>query len=173
MTLKVYRQKATFETKFRRRRERKTNYAKRLALVKSGKPKLVVRKTNKYVYLQAVSFERNGDKVIAQANSKELEKLGWKGAKRNTPAAYLTGLLFGARVRKKNVVECVLDIGFNSPVHGGVCFAALKGALDSGIKIPFDASALPKEERIFGLHISKDLKGSVEKTIEEIKRQAK
>lgn len=158
----------TYKVKFRRRREKKTNYSKRLALVVCGKPRLVVRKTNKYVYLQVIAFDRTGDRVLAQASSRELEKFGWNRAKRNTPAAYLAGLLCGARAKSKNVGECVLDIGFNSAVHGSICFAVLKGALDSGIKIPFEEKALPKEERVFGGHIDKSLKEQVEKIRNEI-----
>ena len=145
--------KSVSKIKFRRRKENKTNYAKRLSMVIGGKPRIVVRKTNKYVYAQGVFFDRNGDKTEVQANSKELEGMGWKKAKRNTPSAYLTGLLFGTRALKKNRAEWILDIGFNSPVHGGICFAVLKGALDAGLKIPFDEKAIPKQERIAGKHL--------------------
>ena len=34
-----------------------------------------------------------------------------------------------------------------------VPFAALKGALDAGLDIPFEETALPKEDRISGKHI--------------------
>ena len=158
----------TFKVKFRRRREGKTNYAKRLALLLSGKPRLGVRKSNRYVYLQIIEFNKQGDKTSVQANSKELENFGWKRGKRNTPSAYLTGLLCGARAKKKNISECILDIGFNSSVSGSVCFAALKGALDSGLKIPFDEKAMPKEERLLGLHMDNGLKQTVEKIKKEI-----
>ena len=158
----------TYKVKFRRRREEKTNYSKRLALVRYGKQRLVVRKTNKAIYLQVIAFDRHGDKVITQANSRELEKFGWKKAKRNTPSAYLAGLLCGVRAKNKNVSECILDIGFNSPILGGICFAALKGALDAGLKIPFEEKCLPTKERVYGHHVDKSLKAEIEKIKQEI-----
>ena len=43
--------KPTYNVSFRRRLEGKTNYQKRLALMKSGKAKLVVRKSNARITL--------------------------------------------------------------------------------------------------------------------------
>ena len=37
---------STYEVKFKRRNEGKTNYKKRLAMLKSGRPRAVIRKTN-------------------------------------------------------------------------------------------------------------------------------
>jgi hypothetical protein len=34
----------------------------------------------------------------------------------------------------------------------------LKGVLDAGIECPHDAQMLPKDERIYGLHLNKDIK---------------
>ncbi|MEM4756409.1 MAG: hypothetical protein QW594_04745, partial [Candidatus Woesearchaeota archaeon] len=48
---------------FRRRRSGKTNYTKRLGLLKSGKPRLVVRKTNTAFIVQLVKHQPNGDQV--------------------------------------------------------------------------------------------------------------
>ncbi|MBT3583115.1 50S ribosomal protein L18, partial [Candidatus Woesearchaeota archaeon] len=41
-----------YTVKFRRRRAGKTNYHNRLALLLSRKPRLVIRKTNKYIICQ-------------------------------------------------------------------------------------------------------------------------
>ncbi len=143
----------TFEVGFRRRREGKTNYRKRLELVKSGQHRLVVRLSGRYVLVQLIGFGRGGDKIAAQGNSRELEKFGWKAGKKNLPAAYLAGLLAGTRAKKSGIEKAILDIGFRTPVHGSRCFAALKGAVDAGIKVPFEAGALPSQERISGKHI--------------------
>jgi large subunit ribosomal protein L18 len=43
-----------YRVPWRRRREGKTNYYKRLKLIRSGKPRLVVRRTNKYIIAQIV-----------------------------------------------------------------------------------------------------------------------
>ncbi len=138
----------TFETKFRRRQEGKTDYAKRLALVKSRKTRIVVRKTNTQIIAHAVNFNLKGDDTIASVNSKELKKYGFYGTN-NTPSAYLVGFLLGKKIAGK-VSEAVLDVGRQSPSHGSVIFACLKGIADSGVKIPFSAEAVPSEDRLNG-----------------------
>lgn len=137
---------------FRRRREGKTNYGRRLAFVKSGLPRLCVRRSNRYILAQLIKFRVDGDVVLAQAWSKQLKAFGWPPGK-NLPSAYLTGLLLGVRTRKLNVGEAVLDIGFSTPVHGSRPFAVLKGALDGGLRVRFDEAALPGEERVSGKHV--------------------
>ena len=144
--------KTTSNMPFRRRREGKTNYGKRLALIKSGSPRLCVRKSNKYVSAQLIEFKHSGDHVLASASSRDLEEFGWKAGK-NLPSAYLTGMLLAARAKKVGKNEAILDIGFSTPVHGSRVFAALKGALDNGLKVSFDESALPSMERASGKHI--------------------
>ena len=54
----------TYEVPFRRRREKKTNYEKRLALVKGEKPIMVVRRSNRYITVQFVEFNPKGDKTV-------------------------------------------------------------------------------------------------------------
>ncbi len=144
-----------YRVPWRRRREGKTNYYKRLKLIKSGKPRLVVRRTNKYIIVQIAEARLGGDKIIAAAHSRELVKLyGWKGGTKNTSAAYLTGLLAGYRALQKGVKEAVLDIGLHEPVKGSRVFAVLKGALDAGLEIPHSEEILPETERIIGNHIA-------------------
>lgn len=149
----------TFETKFKRRQNGKTNYAKRLSLIKSKKTRIVIRKTNTRIIAQAIKFNQKGDETIAQANSKELEEFGFYGTN-NTPSAYLTGLLLGKRIKEQ---EAILDIGRRKPSHGGTIFACLKGLIESGIKIPHSKEALPKEERIVGKIIEEYAKNNSQK----------
>ena len=52
----------------RRRREHKTNYTKRLILLKGKVPRLVVRKTNKYIILQIIESSHAQDKVSYSVN---------------------------------------------------------------------------------------------------------
>src|SRR3989338_631151 len=146
----------TYVVKFRRRRESKTDYRKRLALLKSGKQRLVVRKGNNSVTVEVVSYDPKGEKVSEFFTSAALKKLGWKGHSGNLPAAYLAGYACAKKAVKSGVEEAVLDIGLLSPVHGSRPFAALKGAIDAGLKIPCDATVFPKAERINGKHISED-----------------
>lgn len=135
---------------FRRKREGKTDYNQRLRLVASGKPRLTIRRTSKHIIVQIIEFHPDGDKVLTTATSKQLAKYGWKTHTRNMPAAYLTGLLCGTKAKTK---EAITDIGLNKSQKGGVLYAALKGALDTGLKIPHNKEALPTEERITGKHI--------------------
>src|SRR3989338_11578132 len=75
----------------KRRLNKKTDYGQRLALLKSGLPRLVVRKTNNKILIQLVEFITSGDKTIAEASSLDLAPLGWKGHGGSVPAAYLAG----------------------------------------------------------------------------------
>ncbi|MEM2963721.1 MAG: 50S ribosomal protein L18 [Candidatus Anstonellales archaeon] len=138
----------------RRRREQRTDYRKRLALLKSGKPRFVVRASLNTITCQVVLHNPKGDKTIASATSLELKKFGWKGHTGNLPAAYLTGLLCGQRAKKERIKEAVLDTGLHASTKGSRIYAALNGALDSGLKIPHSDVILPSEERIKGKHIS-------------------
>lgn len=143
-----------YKVKFRRRREGKTDYLKRLALLKSRKPRVVVRRTNRYVIVQFVRFREEGDEVMAYAFSKELERYGWIYGGKNLPAAYLTGYLAGLRARKAGISEAILDIGRFPSTRGSRLYAALKGVLDAGVEVPHSDEILPDEERIRGEHIS-------------------
>jgi large subunit ribosomal protein L18 len=141
---------------FRRRREGKTNYKSRKALVLSGKPRLVTRITLKNVIAQIIMAKPSGDEVIVSAHSRELTKTyGWKASRKNLPAAYLTGLLCGLKAKAKGIKEAILDIGLHSPSKGARVFAVLKGVLDAGVHIPYGEEKLPNEERIKGEHIAK------------------
>src|SRR5947209_19363918 len=97
---------------YRRRREGKTDYKLRRALVKSGKPRAVVRLTNQYVTVQITDATINGDIVRASASSRELPSLGWKGALGNIPAAYLTA----AQAARRALVRGIEDATHNSVV---------------------------------------------------------
>lgn len=141
---------------FKRRRKGLTDYRTRMKMLLSGKPLLVVRKTNTQVIVQVVKPEVKGDRVLAQATGRELRtKFGWPASGKNTPAAYLVGYLAGLRALKAGVKEAILYIGLHRAVKGARVFAALKGALDAGLKVPHSSEILPSEERIKGLHIAK------------------
>jgi large subunit ribosomal protein L18 len=84
---------SSYRVPLRRRREGKTDYQARKALVLSGKPRLVTRSTVKNVVAQIVVAKPRGDEVLVAAHSRELKKYGWKAPTANVPAAYLTGLL--------------------------------------------------------------------------------
>jgi large subunit ribosomal protein L5e len=109
--VKVVKNKAYFkryQVKFRRRREGRTDYRQRHKLItqdknkyQSPKYRLVVRITNKYVYVQIIYAELDGDKVMCQASSKELPRYGLKVGLKNYSAGYCTGLLIARRLLKQ------------------------------------------------------------------------
>jgi large subunit ribosomal protein L18 len=137
----------------RRRREGRTNFHKRLSLVKSGKKRLVVRKTANSLVCQIVDYKHKGDVTLVSANAKELSAFGWKGGTGNLPSSYLVGYLCAVRAKEKNIGGAILDIGLQRSTKGSRVYAALKGALDGGINVPLSEDILPSDERIRGVHI--------------------
>lgn len=134
----------SYRVHFRRRREGKTDFAKRLALVKSGKTRMVVRKTNKSILVQFVDFSPTGDKTVLTVNNAHLVKQCKWPAKRNVWTAYLAGLMAGKLAQKKGVKEFILDIGMHIPSKGSLLFAAQKGAADAGLSTHFDKEIVPE-----------------------------
>lgn len=155
----------------RRRKENKTNYLKRLKLLKSGKPRVVFRRTNKYVIAQYVLSEEAKDKIVLGITSKELIKYGWpnkfEGSLKSIPAAYLTGYLIGKKIQEKKLENPIVDFGMNQTLYKTKIFGFLKGLIDSGIEINCKEEAFPEEERIIG----KSLKEDFSKIFEEVKKK--
>ena len=144
---------ACYRVKLRRRREGKTDYQARKALVVSGTPRFVARKSIKNMVAQIVFAKAQGDEVLASAHSSELTKFGWKASTGNVPSAYLTGLLCGLRAKKEGISEAVFDIGLIPPTKGSRLFATLNGILDAGLEVPHSEEKLVKE-RVNGVHIA-------------------
>ncbi len=144
----------SYRVAFRRRRQGKTDYQQRRGLLISGLPRFIVRGSLRNMTAEIVKAEAGGDKVVAYAHSGELTKnYGWLGATGNISSAYLTGLLCGFKALDQGVKQAVLDVGLHNPSKGSRIFAALKGALDAGLKVPFDKAMLPDEKRVNGAHI--------------------
>jgi len=163
---------------FRRRREGKTDYYRRSKLVVAESPRMVVRKTNSHIIIQLVLAGMGGDFTLVSANSRELVSYGYKGALSNTPASYLTGALFAVRALNADQEHAILDIGLNRATLGARVFAALKGAVDAGLDIPYGESVIPPEERLKGAHIAKyapdksaGIVENVEKTMDSIMKE--
>jgi len=149
----------------RRRRKNKTDYKKRLALIKSGEARLVIRRRVKNISVQFINFDHEGDKTVVSAFSKELKKLGWKYSCGNIPAAYLTGFLAGKRAKLK---RAVLDLGLQTSTKGSRIYAALKGVIDAEIIVNHSNEILPTDDRTKGLHISEDVVKNFEKVKQKI-----
>jgi len=109
--VKILKNKAYFkryQTKFRRRREGRTDYRQRHKLItqdknkyQSPKYRLCVRFSNRYVSVQIIAAEIAGDRIICAASSKELSKYGLTLGLKNYAAAYCTGLLCARRLLKQ------------------------------------------------------------------------
>jgi large subunit ribosomal protein L18 len=151
---------------YRRKREGRTDYKKRLVLLKSGLPRLVIRASNKSIQAQLVTYEADGDRVIATARATELSKHGWKSATGNIPAAYLTGVLLASKIKSKISDDVIVDIGLQKHHKGGRLYAVAKGAMDAGLNVRVGEEVLPTQERINGSHIDE----SVGKTIDHVKK---
>jgi large subunit ribosomal protein L18 len=138
----------------RRRREARTNYHQRLRLLKSGKPRLVARKSNQHVRAQLIVTGPDGDETLASAFSGDLAEYGWEAPTGNLPAAYLTGLLAGVRAMDAGLSEAVLDIGLNTATPGNKVFAVQEGAIDAGLEVPHNDDVFAEWERTSGEHIA-------------------
>ncbi|MBW2999537.1 50S ribosomal protein L18 [Candidatus Woesearchaeota archaeon] len=145
----------TYTVQFRRKKEGKTDYRKRLKTLLGKKPRLVVRKSLNHIGTQIIKYEPEGDKVLLTAHSRELKKYGWKLNTGNLSAAYLVGLLIGKKAEKKKMEHVVFDIGLNASIKGSRIYALLKGLVDAKMKIACSEEVFPSEDRIKGAHIEK------------------
>ncbi len=159
----------------RRRIENKTDYAKRLKLLKSEKPRIVFRKTNKYIVGQYVTSDKTQDKIEVGVNSGQLLKYGWpeefKGSLKSIPASYLTGLLIGRKIIKDKKEMPIVDFGMIRNMHKTKTFAFLKGLVDAGIKINHDEKIFPEEDRINGKKLREDFSKTFEKIKSKIEKE--
>lgn len=128
-----------YQTKFRRRREGKTDYYARKRLIiqdndkySSPKYRFVVRITRSKhpkVICQVIYATLNGDRVLCQAASTELKRFGLAAGFTNYAAAYSTGLLLARRLLKQ--------LGMDSLYQGNT-------KIDGEV---YDVSEKPNEER--------------------------
>ena len=161
--------KAGIKTVKRRRLECKTNYSSRLKLLKGGKPRVVFRKTNKYVVAQYETSAAAQDKIEIGITSKALMKLGWpkesEGSLKSIPASYLTGYLLGNKILSEKKDTPIVDFGMARTSHKTKIFAFLKGLIDAGVKIECPEEAFPEQERLEG----KSMKEDFSKMISDVK----
>jgi len=113
--VKVYKTRAyykRFQTRFRRRREGKTDYYARKRLITQDKSKyntpkyrFVARVTCSRVICQVIYATIKGDKVLAAADSRDLKKYGLEAGLTNYAACYATGLLTARRLLNKTGLD--------------------------------------------------------------------
>ncbi|MBA1341297.1 MAG: 50S ribosomal protein L18 [ANME-2 cluster archaeon] len=162
-----------YRVPFRRRREGKTDYRQRLHLLISKQPRIVARRSLNHMKLQLATPKPDGDNTWVHADSSELEKYGYTGSTGNTPAAYLTGLLFGYKAQAAGYEKAILDMGLQVSSKGCRVYAALKGVVDSGFEVPHDPGIFPVESRIKGEEIKEytgtDIPAQFEEALAKIK----
>jgi len=219
--VKVVKNKAyfkRFQTKYKRRREGKTDYYARKRLVVQAKNKynspkyrMVVRFTNKDIITQIVYSKIDGDHVLCAAYAHELPRYGITNGLTNWPAAYCVGLLLARRLLTKlgladkyegcaepdgerfeveydgegaRPFKAFLDVGLQRTTTGSRLFAAMKGAVDGGLAIPYSEKRFPgydaSEKKadpellagyIYGSHISEFMEYLMEEDDEAYKKQ--
>lgn len=159
-------------TQKRRRRENKTDYKQRLGLLKSGMPRIVIRRTNKYFIIQSVESNESRDKVIKTMTSKELIKKGlnkkFQGSLKSIPAGYLTGILFAKELDKK---DYIIDLGLSRTIPKNRIYSVLKGLVDGGAKINANKKVFPTNERIKAEHLKEEAKKEFQKLNEKIMKK--
>ena len=140
----------SYRVPYRRRREKKTDYAARRVLATSERPRFVVRISNKGIIVQVTKSEIEGDYVLASTSSHELKGFGWKASGKSIPAAYLIGYIAGKKAQAEGIEEANLDMGLKRVTTGNKIFAVVKGANDAGLDIPIDSDVIPSPEAING-----------------------
>ena len=161
---------ANYRVPYRRRREKKTDYAARRILATSEYPRFVVRVSNKEITVQVTKSEIEGDYILANASSQELKaKYGWKASGKNIPAAYLIGYIAGKKALGVGIGIANLDMGLKRVTRGNKVFAVVQGANDAGLEIPVDSDVVPSQEAMNGEVIAEYAK-NIEDPIEYERR---
>ena len=140
-----------YRVPYRRRREKKTDYAARRILATSDRPRFVVRISNKTIQVQVTRSEIEGDYELAKASSYELKnKYGWIASGKNIPAAYLIGYIAGKKALEAGIKIANLDLGLKKATNGNKIFAVVQVANDAGLEIPVDSDIVPSPESMNG-----------------------
>jgi len=107
--------------------------------------------TNENTQVQILKPDISGDKVLASAHSRFLLKDGWKGSRKNIPAAYLTGYYAGKKALSKGVSNAIVYSGTRKYTQRMA--AVVKGVVDAGLQVPSNEETFPPKERINGDHL--------------------
>ena len=148
------------KTQKRRRRENKTDYNIRMKLLKSDVPRIIFRKSNRYIIAQYVVSNEARDSIITGITSKILLKHGWpedmEGSLKSLPASYLTGFILGKNITEKKLETPIIDIGMIRNVGKNRVFSFIKGLIDAEVKIKCREESFPNEEKIKGKNLKRD-----------------
>ncbi len=150
--------------RFKRRRNGKTDYRRRLRMLRGGAPRAIVRVSNTQVVCQLAQFDSDGDRIVASVSGRNLATHGWPAgaSTKSVPACYVAGYALGKSALSAGHDSAILDIGLAASSPGNRIFAALKGMLDAGLDVPHGEDVLPSEDRVNGAHIDDSLAAAVE-----------
>jgi len=156
---------------YRRRMSGETDYRRRLKLLRSKKPRAVVRVSNSQTVCQFTEWSAEGDLVRHSVSGTDLvKKYSWPDSMstKTVSASYMVGFALGSAAKANGHSEAVLDIGLQASSPGSRVFAALKGMLDAGLDIPHGDSVIPSDERIAGEHLDGKVDAAMDKTRKSI-----
>ena len=125
----------------KRIRSEKTNYKKRKIMLMSKRDFISINVSNENTQVQ----------IVKPAHSRFLIKDGWKGSRKNIPAAYLTGYFAGKKAISKGVNNAIVYSGTRKYTQRMA--AVVKGVVDAGLEVPSDEETFPPIERINGEHL--------------------
>mmetsp|Transcript_1034 Transcript_1034/g.2593 ORF Transcript_1034/g.2593 Transcript_1034/m.2593 type:complete len:258 (-) Transcript_1034:753-1526(-) len=156
-----------FQLKWRRRREGKTDYYSRKRLIcqdkrkyNSPKYRLVVRITKKNIICQFTQSLLEGDHILMACYSNKIGKqVEFFSGPTAFHIAYFCGVYLANKILEKKEISnsenaitgkkfsksifAILDIGLARATTGHRVFAAMKGALDGGITVPYNEKRFP------------------------------
>ena len=152
----------------RRIRNEKTNYSKRKRMLMGHSDFITVQISNENTQVQIHQPKLTGDIVISSAHSRFLTQKGWKGSRKNIPAAYLTGYSAGKKALGKGTSSAIMYSGTRKYTQRMA--AALKGIIDAGVEVPANEETFPPEARLNGEHLKvkndiKNMKSSIDNEV--------
>jgi len=130
---------------------------------------VTIQISNENTQVQIHQPKITGDLVISSAHSRLLTQKGWKGSRKNIPAAYLTGYYAGKKALGKGASSVIMYSGTRKYTQRMA--AALKGIIDAGIDVPASEGTFPTESRINGEHLKvkndvKNMKSLIDNAVE-------
>ena len=157
--------------RFKRRRNAETDYHRRSRMLRGGSPRAVVRVSNTQVTCQLVAYELDGDRVLESVTGKSLvdsHKWPTDASRKSVPACYLAGYAMAKSALSNGHSEAILDIGLAASSSANRTYAALRGMIEAGLKIPHSEDVLPSDDRINGEHIGESISKAVAATKKSI-----
>ena len=150
--------------RFKRRRNGRTDYRRRMRMLRGGVPRAVVRVSNTQVTCQLVEFGMGGDSILASVSGNTLAKHGWPAgaSRKSVPACYVAGYALAKSAIAAGHDSAILDIGLAASSPGSRIFSALRGMVDAGLDVPHGEDVLPDDDRINGTHIDDSIAAAVE-----------